>query len=122
MPISDMRDAYIGVEAVHWLQCLLDNPPAHEPLLAALGGDPIALKKNIEIELDLWKSNSITPVFVFEGQATAGKEETALQKAKIGLANTQKAWDLYAENQPEEAVKKFGKSGKQNFVFSLKLY
>lgn len=111
MPFKDMQNAHIGLEAVYYLQCLIDSPPAHEPLLAALGGDPIALKKNIEAELDLWKSNGMTPVFVFEGQATVGKEEVALQKAKAGLVQTQKAWDLYAENQPEAAVLKFGASG-----------
>jgi hypothetical protein len=107
-----MQNAHIGVEAVYYLQRMIDSPPAHEPLLAALGGDPIALKRNIENELDLWKSNNLTPVFVFDGQSTVGKEEVALRIARSGLAKTQKAWELYAENQPEEAVKKFGKSGK----------
>lgn len=112
MPFADAQNAHIGVEAVYYLQCMIDNPPAHEPLLAALGGDPIALKHNIEIELDLWKNNGMTPVFVFEGQSTVGKEEVALRGARSALVKTQKAWELYAENQPEDAVKKFGKSGK----------
>jgi hypothetical protein len=112
MPFADLQNAKIGVEATYYLQHMIDEPPAHEPLLAALGGDPIALKRNIENELDLWKENGITPLFVFEGQSTVGKEEMAWHSAKTALVKTQKAWELYAENHPEDAVKTFGRSGR----------
>lgn len=112
MPLSDMQNAHIGVEAVYYLQRMIDNAPAHEPLLAAIGGEPLALRHHIENELDLWKSNNITPLFVFEGQSTVGKEEVALRKARQSLQRTEKAWEIYTDNQPNEAVKRFGKSGK----------
>lgn len=91
---------------------MLDDPPTHEPLLAALGGDPIALKSHIEKDLDQWKENKITPVFVFDGQSVVGKEEMALRHARAALAKTQKAWDMYSKNQPEDAVRAFGASSK----------
>ena len=112
MPLSDMQNAHIGVEAVYYLQRLIDRPPAHEPLLAAIGGEPFALRLHIENELDLWKSNNITPLFVFEGQSTAGKEEVTLRRATIALQKTERAWEIYTHNQPDEAVKRFGKSGR----------
>jgi len=108
-----MQNAHIGVEAVYYLQRMIDNPPAHEALLAALGGEPFALKYHIENELDLWKSNNITPLFVFEGQSTAGKEEVALKKAKTALQRTERAWDIYtvSREKADEAVARFGSSG-----------
>lgn len=112
MPFSDMQNAKLGVEATHFLQHMLDEPPSHEPLLAALGGTPIGLRHHIEAELDRWAQNGMTPLFVFEGQSTVGKEAMALKNAKVSLVKTNGSWDLYALNQPEEAVKAFGASGK----------
>ena len=111
MPFSDTENAVIGVEATYYLQRMIDEPPAHEPLLAALGGDPIGLKEHIQNELDQWKENNMRPVFIFEGQSVVGKDNIALLKAREALVKTQSAWDLYAENHPGDAVKKFGASG-----------
>jgi hypothetical protein len=111
MPFSETENAVIGVEATYYLQRMIDEPPAHEPLLAALGGDPIGLKEHIENELDQWKENSMRPIFVFEGQSTVGKDSIALFKAREALVKTQSAWELYADNHPGEAVKTFGASG-----------
>jgi hypothetical protein len=111
MPFPDLQNTVIGVEATAYLQNMIDEPPTQEPLLAALGGDPIALKYYIETELDNWKQNGITPLFVFEGQSTVGKDEIALRTAKAALMKTGKAWRLYVDNHPDEAVKGFGSSG-----------
>lgn len=111
MPFSELKDAVIGVEATSYLQHMIDDQPSHEPLLAALGGDPIALKHHIENELDKWSSNQMRPVFVFDGQSVVGKDEMSLKNARAALAKTQKAWDLYSNNRPEDAVKTFGASG-----------
>lgn len=111
MPFAEMKDAVIGVEATSYLQHMIDDQPAHEPLLAALGGDPIALKHHIANELDKWSSNSMRPLFVFDGQSVVGKDEMSLKNARAALAKTQKAWELYSNNHPEDAVKTFGASG-----------
>ncbi|CZS94465.1 hypothetical protein WAI453_008066 [Rhynchosporium graminicola] len=113
MPFSDTKNAVIGVEATSYLRNMihLHDQPAHEPLLAALGGDPIALKHHIENELDKWSSNHMRPLFVFDGQSIVGKDEMTLRNGKAALTKTQKAWELYGNNQPEEAVKTFGTSG-----------
>jgi len=111
MPFSELKDAVIGVEATSYLQHMIDDQPAHEPLLAALGGDPIALKHHIENDLDKWSENKMRPLFVFDGQSVVGKDEMALKNASAALVKTQKAWELYSNNHPEEAVKTFGASG-----------
>lgn len=111
MPFAELKDAVIGVEATSYLQHMIDDQPAHEPLLAALGGDPIALKHHIENDLDKWSENKMRPFFVFDGQSVVGKDEMALKNASAALAKTQKAWELYSNNHPEEAVKTFGASG-----------
>jgi hypothetical protein len=113
MPFSDMQNAKIGVEATYYLQHMIQQVPAHEPLLAALGGEPIALRHHIKKELDHWNSNGMTPLFVFEGQSTVGKEVMALQNAKAALRKTKRAWELYADNDPEDAVTSFGGSRMQ---------
>lgn len=112
MSLADLKDAVLGVEATSYLQHMLDDTPTNEPLLAALGGDPIALKAHIENDLNRWKENKMRPLFVFDGQSVVGKDEMALRQARAALTKTQKAWDMYSKNQPEEAVRAFGASGK----------
>lgn len=111
MPFADAQNAVIGVEATYYLKHMIEDPPASEPLLAALGGEPIALRHHIVQELDKWKENGMTPLFVFDGQSVVGKEDMALRNAKGSLVRTQKAWELYVDNQPTDAVKSFGSSG-----------
>jgi hypothetical protein len=117
MPFSELANAVIGVDATAYLQHLIDDPPSHEPLLAALGGDPMTLKHFLEAELDLWKENKMRPIFVFDGQTVVGQEEVALLKAKDGLTQTNKAWALYGDNRPENAVHTFGTSGMLSWSF-----
>ncbi|KAJ5050472.1 uncharacterized protein L3040_002354 [Drepanopeziza brunnea f. sp. 'multigermtubi'] len=119
MPLAEMKDAVIGVEATSYLQNMIDDQPAHEPLLAALGGDPIALRNHIENELDMWKAHGMRPVFVFDGQSVVGKDEMNLRNARAALAKTQTAWELYSNNHPEDAVKAFGGSGKGHPNFQI---
>lgn len=116
MPFADMEHAKIGVEATAYLQHMIEEPPAHEPLLAALGGEPIALRQHIERDLDNWKSNGMTPIFVFEGQSTVGSDEITLAHAAEAVRKTNHAWDLYSDNEPGDAVKTFGGSRKMTPV------
>lgn len=110
MPLSDFKDARIGVEAVYYLQHIIDNAPAFEPLTPAIGGEPLMLKKAIRDELDLWTENWITPLFVFEGRSTVGKEEITLLNAKDALIKTEHAWELYSGNEARESVDAFAVS------------
>lgn len=113
-PLSELKNAVIGVEATSYLQNMIDSGPAHEPLLAALGGDPIGLKYHLEIELDKWSENSVTPLFVFDGQSIVGKDEMTLRSSQASRLKTQLAWNMYGDHQPNQAVKTFGSSGTTN--------
>ena len=95
---------------------MIHETNVHEPLLPALGGDPIGLKEHIENELDKWEAHQMKPLFVFEGQSMVGKDDITLRRSKAALAKTQDAWDLYNDNHPEEAVKAFGASGTRSRV------
>lgn len=106
----------IGVEATSYLQQIIDDPPSHEPLLAALGGDPIGLKQHLENELNRWKDNNMKPIFVFDGLNVVGKDDIVLDAAKVALQKTNHAWNLYGENAPAEAVTAFGQSGMSSYA------
>ena len=106
-----MKDAVIGVEATHYLRKMMAESPAHEPLLAALGGEPIALKHYLNQELDNWKDNAMRPLFVFDGQSIVNRDDMALRNAKNALNETRQAWELYADSKPTDAVRSFGTSG-----------
>ncbi|KAH8600056.1 temperature dependent protein affecting M2 dsRNA replication-domain-containing protein [Bisporella sp. PMI_857] len=108
-PFKEMENAVIGVEASDYLLRLTDEYP--EPLLAALGGFPLALEKTIENELNHWKTHKMRPLFVFDGQPTVGQVEMEFRAAKTALETTKTAWDLYGDNKPTEAVKAFGSAG-----------
>ena len=113
MPLSDLVNAHIGVEATEYLKQMIEIS-AHEPLLAALGGAPIGLKHHLEAELDRWTENNIKPLFVFEGQSTVGKDDIALRNAKEALDRTENAWKLYINGEPDKAVTAFGNSRMQS--------
>ena len=113
MPLSDFKDARIGVEAVYYLQHMIDSSPVGEPLTPAIGGEPLMLKKWIRDELDLWTEHWITPLFVFEGQPTVGKGEMTLLNAKDALIKTELAWELYSDNKALESVEAFAVSSTQ---------
>lgn len=101
----------IAVEASHYLQQLIDQPPTNEPLLSALGGFPLALRKHIESDLAQWKEANLEPFFVFEGMSTIDREEKELKNAKEATTLTNKAWGLYTDNKATAAVAAFGRSG-----------
>lgn len=77
--------------------------------MTALGGLPFSLKANIERELDVFKANDVTLVFVFEGlnfgaQAQAGGPRPPVNKLDH-------AWELYDTQQADQVVDAFSNSG-----------
>lgn len=110
MPLADLLNAKIGVEATAYLTNLLKGP-ADEPLLAALGGHPMGFKTHIENDLDKWKENGMEPLFVFEGQSIVGKKEMTMRSLKSAISETEQAWALYNDGNPTDAVAAFRKAG-----------
>jgi hypothetical protein len=83
--------------------------------LSALGGLPYSLKGEIEGDLDNWKKNGLTPLFVFDGLYIVGQEDMALRQAKEATRRSDSAWNQYRNAKtPEEsnnAVTAFGNLG-----------
>lgn len=105
--LSELEDCAIGVDASYYLATLLDTPPAHEPLLSALGG-LTSIDSRINENLDLWSENKIIPFFVFDGQSVVGQDDVAVKRARNANQKTDYAWKLYSQNSGDEAVSTFG--------------
>ncbi|KAI9850063.1 MAG: hypothetical protein M1838_006143 [Thelocarpon superellum] len=110
LPLGALKDTVVGIEASHYLDGLLSNPPSKEPLLSALGGFPFALGSYLENELESIRTAGITPLFVFSGLDVGKEPQTSLDEAAAAQANAQ-AWELYDQHQPVRAVETFGDSG-----------
>ncbi|KAI0446678.1 nuclease-like protein [Xylaria telfairii] len=105
--VSELEDTTITVDASYYLQLFLANAPYQEPLLPALGG-LTGVQTHIESDLDSWKENNTTPLFVFNGQSVVGSDEIAIQRGIRAIAGTDEAWSLYFQSQANEAVSAFG--------------
>ncbi|KAG5988231.1 hypothetical protein E4U43_004812, partial [Claviceps pusilla] len=105
--VSDLEDCSVAVDATYYLSQLLDTPPAHEPLLSALGG-LTGIQTHINQNLDSWETNNIVPFFVFDGQSITGQDEVALTRRRLANKKTDEAWALYSRSEAEEAVTTFG--------------
>lgn len=111
--MDNFKNTCIAVDASYYLQTLLDTPPTSEPLLPAMGGFPLSLKKHIENDLAKWAAHEMYPLFVFEGQSIVGKEDVLLRSAKESSVLNQGAWNQYSTEQADLAVVAFGHSGRQ---------
>ena len=111
-PLAAIKDTVIGIEAAHYLDRLLNNPPSKEPLLSALGGFPFALRTHIENELEAMQSFGIKPLFVFSGMDFAAREKRTREMSDAVRANSE-AWGLYNQHQAVRAVETFGNSGER---------
>ncbi|KAK2603490.1 hypothetical protein QQS21_004350 [Conoideocrella luteorostrata] len=105
--IAELEDCSIAVDATYYLSQLLDTPPAHEPLLSALGG-LTGIQTHINQSLDQWEKNRIAPFFVFDGQSITGQDEVGLKRRQAANKKTDEAWTLYSRSEAEQAVTTFG--------------
>jgi hypothetical protein len=107
--ISELEGCAIAVDATYYLSQLLETPPAHEPLLSALGG-LTGVEAHINQNLDLWAKSEIVPFFVFDGQPVTGQDDITLDRGLKANKKTDEAWNLYSQGAAEEAVTTFGTS------------
>lgn len=111
-PVTALEGARVLVEASYYLHQFLDKAASSEPLASALGGFPLLLRDHIEKDLDQWRAFKIEPLFIFDGQAIVGKEETQLETARKTNGKLRDAWSMYKNNQCLAAVTQFGSSGR----------
>ena len=108
--LSDLSGAVLAIEADFYLGRLLNNSPAKEPLLSALGGLPFSFQKHIQAELDVLHKNGVKPVFVFSGLDVGKRYSPFALGDAVASLNTV-AWDLYNRHEAQDAVENFGNSG-----------
>jgi hypothetical protein len=105
--IAELEDCSIAVDATYYLGHLLDNQPAHEPLLSALSG-LTGIESHINEDLDQWQKHGILPFFIFDGQSITGQNDISLQRGLAANKKTDGAWDLYSQGEADQAVATFG--------------
>lgn len=66
-PLSALKDTRLGIDLEVYLRGVLSNPATSEPVVAALGGSPLALISHIENDLRSLERSRIKPVFVLSG-------------------------------------------------------
>ncbi|KAJ2161363.1 hypothetical protein GGF46_001541 [Coemansia sp. RSA 552] len=104
--ISALADTRLGIEGHNWLRLLLSNVRDSE--WAAMGGAPAALEAEIVRELRFFRTNRITPVFVFSGLAVARKDGRSFAKDDRRPAARHAAWEQYWQGQGEQALRGWG--------------
>lgn len=107
LPLEQLQNHRLGIEAEDYINTLISNPPTREPLLPALGGLPFSLEETIKNHISILKRHGIEPYFVFSGLNFNAQDDKlqAMLKAAKSIAN---AWDLYGASQPGPAVNEFG--------------
>jgi hypothetical protein len=105
--IAELEDCAIAIDATYYLSHLLENPPALEPLLPALGG-LTGIEPHINESLALFEKFNIVPLFIFDGQAIHGQDSISLKRGIAANQKTDEAWQLYFQGEAEQAVSTFG--------------
>lgn len=107
LPLEQLRNHRLGIDAEDYVNNLVSNPPTREPLLPALGGLPFSLKETVKNHLAILENHGIQPYFVFSGLNYSGQEDK-LQAMLKAAKTVNNAWDQYGQSQPENAVNEFG--------------
>uniref|UniRef100_A0A0W0G2U0 Putative XPG I-region protein n=1 Tax=Moniliophthora roreri TaxID=221103 RepID=A0A0W0G2U0_MONRR len=106
--LSVLSDSRLGIDASHYIQNLIDNPPSREPLLAATGGLPLALTQRVESDLRILEKLRIKPVFVFPGLLPNRKWKPHYHlEHNEACKDRRDAWEKYEAGMEEAATKLF---------------
>ncbi len=113
----------IGVDASHYLDLRLNNPPNGEPLLNAVGGDPYTLKASLRDDLQAFQAVDATLIFVFNGLDYKNKELSNSPKSSSTLKAHKDGWKEYYNKDngrdvaAERTLKAFAKASTRNKVY-----
>ncbi|PWY97699.1 hypothetical protein BCV70DRAFT_202642 [Testicularia cyperi] len=101
-PLSALKDTRLGIDVTYYLKQLLTSPSTSEPLVAALGGAPLALISHIESDLRALEKARIKPVFVLNG-LTPSKKTRPLSYEDPRVKQRQRAWEAYESGDVDAA-------------------
>jgi hypothetical protein len=91
----------VGVDAVSWLRSI---QALKDPFADALGGIPPGIFGFVDKELDYFKRNEISPLFVFQGVAPGPQHSMFVSRMDQQM---EMAWTHLSRNQKSEAQKCF---------------
>ena len=111
MPLSNLTDKVIGVDAAHYLESFL-APPVKEPLLSALGGFPLALEQSIIKDLRALQTAGLKLHFVFNG-LDHGIADDPFRLSIVSARANAAAFKTYDADMANEAIIEFKKTGVQ---------
>ena len=111
--LSALKDTRLGIDLQFYLSKLFNDPNTKEPLVAAMGGHPLALISHIESDLRLLDRWHIKPVFIFNG-LTPNRKLKSVNNNDSSSINRSNAWNAYENGRFDDAIQAFGQ--KSNLV------
>ena len=111
MPLSNLADKIIGIDASYYLESFL-APQVKEPLLSALGGFPLALEQSIIKDIKALQTAGLKLQFVFNGLNHGSVDDPFRSSIESARANAA-AFKTYDADMANEAIIEFKKTGKQ---------
>lgn len=102
--LEGLRGYKIGIDAVYWLRSI---QALKDPFADALGGVPPGIFGFVDKELDSFRKNNITPVFVFQGMAPGPQHSMFINRMDQQMVE---AWTCLAQGMKSEAQKCFAVS------------
>ena len=116
--LSALKYTRLGIDLSYYLRQVLSKPDSAEPLVAAIGGLPLALMSRVESDMRVLEQHRIKPVFVLHGLSPA-KRTRPFSYEDRRPAQRQRAWDAYEQDDVSLATQQFAAS---NSMFFSDLY
>lgn len=108
--LSLLRDTRLGIDLSYYLRRLLSSPTTAEPLVLAVGGQPLALLSHIENDLRVLEQNKIKPVFVLHGLSPAKCTRPFSYEDRRPTLR-RRAWEAYENGDVDETSRLFTAAG-----------
>lgn len=102
--LDALKGLKIGIDAVYWLRSI---QALKDPFADALGGVPPGIFGFVDKELESFKRNNITPVFVFQGMAPLPQHSMFISRMDQQMVE---AWAHLVQGQKSDAQKCFAVS------------
>ncbi|SAM84891.1 uncharacterized protein UBRO_05917 [Ustilago bromivora] len=113
-PLSALKETRIGVDLSYYLKQLLSSPSTSEPLVAALGGAPIALISHIENDLRALEKARVKPVFILNG-IPPNKRTRPFSYEDPKVKQRHRAWEAYEKADIDTAHSLFSASSSVHY-------
>ncbi|EIM22091.1 viral life cycle-related protein, partial [Wallemia mellicola CBS 633.66] len=105
-PLSALSDTRLGIDVQTYLNKLFLDFSTKEPMVAAMGGHPLALISHIESDLRFLEKSHIKPVFIFNGLHPSKKLKSQHNDQRSFIRSD--AWSAYEQGRIQDAINSFG--------------